>query len=71
MKRWLQESRAKVLGNLAQRSSRQGGWFDRLCRRFLSRALELPADNDFMRDEWIDNDSGYDADELDRYQRGG
>jgi hypothetical protein len=30
----------------------------------------LPPEEDFMRDPLIDNDEGFDPEELDRYQRG-
>ena len=56
---------------LARRASRDTGAIDQLCRRLLDRALGLPSEDSFMRDDWIDNDEGFDPDELDRYQRGG
>ena len=55
---------------LAQRASRDTGAIDRLCRRLLDRAVAPSADDAFMRDDWVDNDEGFDPDELDRYQRG-
>ncbi|MEM1144687.1 MAG: hypothetical protein AAGI88_19060 [Pseudomonadota bacterium] len=70
MKRFLEEWRAKLLAGLAGRTSRRGGLIHRLCRRVLDRALRLPPDDDFMRDEWIDNDVGFDPEELERYQKG-
>ncbi|MEM6484611.1 MAG: hypothetical protein AAF662_06460 [Pseudomonadota bacterium] len=70
MKRYLGELRAKLLADLASRTSRRDGIIHPLCRRLLARALRLPPDNDFMRDEWIDNDVGFDPEELERYQRG-
>jgi hypothetical protein len=36
----------------------------------LNRATALPPEKDFLRDPLIDNDEGFDPDELDRYQRG-
>ena len=64
------ELRARLLAHLASRSSRHDGLINRLCRRFLERALRLPPEDDFMRDEWIDNDMGFDPRELERYQKG-
>ncbi|MEM1404939.1 MAG: hypothetical protein AAGG55_16500 [Pseudomonadota bacterium] len=55
---------------MARRSSRNQSFIDRLCRRVLDRALTLPPEKDFMRDDFCDNDEGFDAEELDRYQRG-
>lgn len=34
------------------------------------RMPTLPTEHDFLRDPAIDNDQGFDPDELDRYQRG-
>lgn len=47
------------------------GWLDRLRVRLLARVLR-PADpaKDFMRDEIVDADIGFDAEELARWQRG-
>ena len=53
------------------RASRNRGFLDRLCRRLLDRALQLPPEEDFMRDPWVDGDTGFDLEELERYQRGG
>ena len=55
---------------MARRSSRNQTFVDRLCRRLLDRALTPPPEDDFMRDEFCDNDEGFDPEELDRYQRG-
>lgn len=64
------ERKAKVAQWLGQRASRNTGLFDKACRWMLHRIMTLPPDEDFMRDEWVDNDTGYDAEELERYQRG-
>ena len=64
------DRKARVATWLATRASRDTGIVDRLCRRILHRVLELPPDDDFLRDEWVDSDTGFDPDELDRYQRG-
>ena len=71
MSRRSNEAKGRLAMWLAARASRDTGVIDRLCRQLLDRALTLPEDHSFMRDEWVDNDAGFDADELDRYQRGG
>ena len=70
MKRVLGDTKAHIVQWLGQRASRDVNFVDRLCRRLLDRVLRLPLENDFLRDEWVDSDVGFDPDELDRYQRG-
>lgn len=70
MSRVANERKARIAMWLGKRASRNGGFVDRMCRRVLSRVLALPPEDDFLRDEWVDTDVGYDPDELDRYQRG-
>lgn len=65
-----EERRAQLLIWVARRSSRNRSIIDRLCRRLIEKALSKQPQNDFLRDEEIDNDLGFDADELERYQRG-
>lgn len=36
----------------------------------LEKAMAVSPEHDFMRDPIVDNDQGFDPDELDRYQRG-
>jgi hypothetical protein len=36
----------------------------------VNRLSAASPDDDFMRDPLVDNDLGFDPDELDRYQRG-
>lgn len=67
--RW-EEWKARTALRIGARASRQGGLVDRLCRRLLVRLMELPPEDDFMRDEWVDLDQGYDPEELARYERG-
>ena len=64
------ERRAKLTIWMVARSSRNKSLIERLCRRVIVRSTILPPENDFLRDELIDNDEGYDPEELDRYQRG-
>ena len=55
---------------MAERASRNKTFLDRLCRKLVARATRIEPERDFMRDPLIDNDLGFDPDELDRYQRG-
>lgn len=55
---------------MAKRSSRNKSFIDRICRRMLEKAMAVSPEHDFMRDPIVDNDQGFDPDELDRYQRG-
>ena len=70
MKRHVHELKSKLIAGLLAAASRDQGIVDRLCRMLATRLLTLPPEDDFMRDTWIDNDTGFDPDELDRYQRG-
>ena len=65
-----QERSAKLAIWMAARSSRNKSLLDKLCRWMVVRETTVPPENDFLRDELIDNDEGFDPDELDRYQRG-
>ena len=64
------ERSARLMMWMAARSSRNKTLIDRLCRRLIVRATTVDPEKDFMRDPLIDNDEGFDPDELDRYQRG-
>ena len=55
---------------LATRASRNTGVLDRLCRMLLTRMTRVDPDNDFMRDEVIEQDAGFSVEELERYERG-
>ena len=65
-----QERMAKITIWMAGRSSRNKSLLDKLCRWAVVRKTSVPPEDDFMRDELIDNDEGFDPDELDRFQRG-
>ena len=65
-----QERSAKLAIWMAGRSSRNKSLLDKVCRWMVVRETAVPQENDFLRDELIDNDEGFDTDELDRYQRG-
>lgn len=64
------ERNARIANWLGQRASRNTGVVDRMCRWLLDRAMTVAPEDDWMRDDWVDNDMGYDPDELERYQRG-
>ncbi len=57
---------------LVSRASRlNGSWIDRLSLRLVNRqARPRNPDQDFMRDEIVDADIGFTANELDAFQRG-
>ncbi|MFT4569427.1 MAG: hypothetical protein ACI8TX_000645 [Hyphomicrobiaceae bacterium] len=61
---------AKITMWLGKRASRDTGIVDRLCRKLLQRVTQPDPQNDFMHDEMIESDLGFDAEELARYQRG-
>jgi len=64
------ERSAKLAIWMAGRSSRNQSLLDKACRWLVNRETRVPPEHDFLRDELIDNDEGFDPDELDRYQRG-
>lgn len=65
-----QERSAKLAIWMAGRSSRNKTLLDKVCRWLVVKETTLPPEQDFLRDDYIDNDQGFDPDELDRYQRG-
>jgi hypothetical protein len=64
------ERSAKLEIWMAGRSSRNRSLLDKVCRWLITRATTVAPEQDFLRDDLIDNDEGFDPDELDRYQRG-
>lgn len=64
------ERAAKMGVWMASKGSRNKTISDKICRFILSKATAMKPEEDFMRDEFIDNDLGFDPDELDRFQRG-
>jgi len=65
-----QERSAKLTAFLAGKSSRNKTFSDKICRFLVNRATTVKPEDDFLRDPLIDNDMGFDPDELDRFQRG-
>ena len=55
---------------MAGKSSRNKTVSDKICRFLLVRMTSVKPEDDFLRDPLIDNDKGFDPDELDRFQRG-
>ncbi|GAB5487524.1 MAG: hypothetical protein Pars2KO_10940 [Parasphingorhabdus sp.] len=55
---------------MADKGSRNKTILDKVCRLVLNRATKMKPEEDFMRDGLVDNDVGFDPDELERFQRG-
>ena len=64
------ERQARLMAWMATKSSSKKGLIDKICRFILNKATAVKPEDDFMRDALIDNDLGFDPDELERYQRG-
>ena len=64
------ERSARLTTFLAGKSSRNKTLSDKICRFLVNRATAVKPEDDFLRDPLIDNDQGFDPDELDRFQRG-
>ena len=64
------ERAARLQMWIAGKSSRNKSLSDRFCRWLLVRMTTPKPEDDFLRDEFVDNDEGFDPDELDRFQRG-
>ena len=64
------ERSARVAIWLASRASRNRSPLEQLCRWLVDRSVRVAPEDDFMRDPLIDEDQGFDPDELARYQRG-
>lgn len=61
---------AKLALWMAERGSYNRSPLDKLCRWLINRMTTVEPQKDWMRDPMVDQDTGYDADELERYQRG-
>ncbi|MEM9375155.1 MAG: hypothetical protein AAGA72_02965 [Pseudomonadota bacterium] len=64
------ERASKLTVWMAGKSSRNRSLSDKICRFLVTRATAVKPEDDFLRDPLIDNDVGFDPDELDRFQRG-
>lgn len=65
-----QERSAKLMVWMVGKSSRNRSLSDRICRFLVNRATMVKPEDDFLRDPLIDNDVGFDPNELERFQRG-
>lgn len=64
------EIKAKFMIWAAGRSSINKSLLDKLCRKLVNRVTAVKPEDDFLRDPLIDDDEGFDPDELERFQRG-
>ena len=64
------ERAARLKVWMAGRSSRNKTLIDKACRFLIARATKVEPEKDFLRDPLIDEDLGFDADELERFQQG-
>lgn len=55
---------------LADAGGRNRTPFEKLSRFIVAKVFTVPKSDDFMADDFVDNDEGYDLEELRRYQRG-
>ena len=55
---------------MVSKSARNRSLSDKLCRFLVNRSTAVKPEDDFMRDPLVDNDRGFDPDELDCFQRG-
>ncbi|MEP3423008.1 MAG: hypothetical protein ABJN35_14815 [Erythrobacter sp.] len=62
--------KASLLLKMVAKSSRNQSLLDKFCRWLVNREVERSPEEDFMRDEIVDNDLGFDPDELSAYQSG-
>ena len=60
----------KTMIILADAGARNRTPFDKVARVIVSMVFTVPKHDDFMADDFVDNDEGFDLDELRRYQRG-
>ena len=60
----------KTMIFLADHGARNQTLFDRVARFIVSLVFTVPKHDDFMADDYVDNDTGYDVEELRRYQSG-
>lgn len=72
--RLLNVFRAEWIGRLmtflVDASARNRTPFEKLSRFIVNEVFRLPKQDDFMADSYVDNDEGFDLEELRRYQRG-
>lgn len=64
------ERSTKIRVWMMGKSSRNKTLSDKICRLLVTRATEVKPEDDFLRDPLIDNNQGFDPEELDRFERG-
>ncbi len=60
----------KIMVFLVDSGARNRTPFDKVARFIVGLVFTIPKDDDFMADDYVDNDMGYDLEELRRYQSG-
>ena len=60
----------KLMIFLVDAAARNRTPFERIARVIVGMVFTVPKKDDFMADEYVDNDQGYDVEELRRYQQG-
>ena len=60
----------KLMIFLVDASARGKTPFEKVARVIVDRVFTVPKHDNFMADDYVDNDQGYDLEELRRYQRG-
>ncbi|MEP3276409.1 MAG: hypothetical protein ABJN26_09900 [Stappiaceae bacterium] len=60
----------KIMIMLADAGARNRTIFERIARFIVGRVFTVPKQDDFMADAYVDNDEGFDLEELRRYQSG-
>ena len=59
----------KIMVIFVDCGARNRTWFDRFARVIVGWVFLVPKNDNFMADAYVDNDQGYDLEELRRYQR--
>lgn len=60
----------KTMFFLADQGAKNKTPFQKAARFIVAKVFTIPKHDDFMADDFVDNDTGYDLEELRRYQKG-
>lgn len=60
----------KVMIFLVSKAALNRTPFQKVARFIVDKVFTVPKNDDFMADDFVDNDQGFDLDELRRYQKG-
>jgi hypothetical protein len=60
----------KIMVVLVDAGARNRTVFERISRFIVGLVFTVPKNDDFMADDFVDNDMGFDLEELRRYQSG-